>query len=454
MADKIEIIDAFLEDTKIKTVKQKPNKTKTVLKKVEPKKSKYVLGKKIMYWSLFFVPLFICLFIVSLSSNTFFSAVWSIILLILSVISVWVFYYGFLLTQLNEKMKGAVCYKKWFTRLAVALLAIYTSIGIGFTTLLYGPYEGFREWLITTAMTTMNHQHYATWFYGSDIINKVFENNRVIESGDSTNPDLIQFSKPDGSIKIYTNKYEEEILKNISEDYKIIDIDRDGFKGKLIAIYDPSKVILGVSKGIGTSLGSAHGEMLVDMSKRYDASVGINAGGFYDPDWMSSGGVPHGIVISKGKLVADNVKANVGGGLVGFNNDNKLVLTRTTAQGALKMGIRDAVEFGPFLIVNGKSSFIKGNGGWGVAPRTVIGQRKDGIVLFLAIEGRNPGYSMGADMVQLTEVMEDYGAVNAACMDGGTSSAMSENHKLITIPRISNTRTGTRRIPTVWLLEK
>ncbi len=45
------------------------------------------------------------------------------------------------------------------------------------------------------------------------------------------------------------------------------------------------------------------------------------------------------------------------------------------------MGIRDAIEFGPFLIVNGKSSFVKGNGGWGIALELPL-VRSDGIVLF------------------------------------------------------------------------
>ncbi len=86
-------------------------------------------------------------------------------------------------------------------------------------------------------------------------------------------------------------------------------------------------------------------------------------------------------------------------------------------------GVRDAVTFGPFLIVNGRRSFIKGNGGWGSAPRTAIGQRQDGIVLFLVIDGRRIKYP-GADMVDLTDILENYGAYNAANLDGGTSSVM------------------------------
>lgn len=442
---KIDIIDAY------NTSKMKKLKTKTVLRKVQPRKSKRVLGYKIMYFSMFFVPLFICLFIVSRHSSELFKPWMSVILLMSAVVSVWILYLGFTMVVLNRKIVTGRKYKPWFKALAIVVLTIYVAGGVGFTVLLYGPPKKFREWLITTAMTTMSHQYYATWFYGPAEINEVFANNRVIESGENTNPDLIQIAKPDGNIKIYANKYEEQILNHDGEDYKIIDISRSGFKGKIIAIYDPSKIVLATSKGMGTSLDNAYGELLINMSKRYNASIGINAGGFYDPTWMTAGGVPHGIVISEGKLRANNPKANVGGGLVGFNKEDKLVLTRTTPQKALDMGIRDAVEFGPYLIVNGKPSFIKGNGGWGYAPRTAVGQRKDGIVLFVVIDGRQTA-SRGADMVQLTELMQDYGAVNAACMDGGTSSAMSLDHKLISNPRDGRNRPQTRRIPNAWLL--
>lgn len=445
---KVELIDAYS-----KTGKIVPIKTKTVLRKVPFRKSKRVLGFKILYFSLYFIPLFLCLFIVSRNSNVLLKEWMSVLLLIGTVLSIWIAYLGFMMFMLNKKIKTGRIYKKWFKVLAATILVVYTLGGVGFTTLLYGPYDGFREWLITRAMKTMNHQYYATWFYGPDVIAAVFENHQIIEVNENTNPDLIKIAKYDGKRKTYANKYDAEIL-NYEEDeiYKVIDLNRDGYKGKLVAIYDPSKITLGVSQKMGTSLATAKGEMLVDMSKRYGAEIGINGGGFYDPDWNSWGGVPHGVVISEGKLLADNSKAGLGGGIIGFNKDDKLVLMRGTAKQAMDAGLRDAVEFGPYLIVNGKSSFIKGNGGWGNDARTAIGQRKDGIVLFVVIDGRNAGGSRGASMLQLTNLMKDYGAVNAGAMDGGTSSAMSYNHKLITNPRNSAFKPKTRPIPNAWLI--
>lgn len=445
---KTELIDAYS-----KTGKIVPIKTKKVLRKVPFRKSKRVLGVKILYFSLYFIPLFLSLFIVSRNSNDLLKEWMSVLLLIGTVISIWIAYLGFMMIMLNKKVKTGRVYKRWFKSLAVFTLSVYIIAGLGFTTLLYGPYKGFREWLITRAMKSMNHQHYATWFYGNEAIAKVFAENYIIEVDENTNPDLIQIVKYEGNRKTYANKFDEQILnRDEGEIYKIIDLNRDGYKGKLVAIYDPSKITLGVSQKMGTSLATAKGEMLVDMSRRYGAEIGINGGGFYDPNHNSWGGVPHGVVISKGKLLADNAKAGLGGGIVGFNKEDKLVLMRGTAKQAMDANLRDAVEFGPYLIVNGKSSFIKGNGGWDRDARTAIGQRKDGIVLFVVIDGRRANGSVGASMRNLSDLMQDYGAVNAAAMDGGTSSAMSYNHKLITNPRNSSFQAKTRPIPNAWLI--
>ena len=106
------------------------------------------------------------------------------------------------------------------------------------------------------------------------------------------------------------------------------------------------------------------------------------------------------------------------------NEDNVLMLLKnTTAEEALAMGVRDAVSWGPFLIVNGESSTVSGNGGWGGGARSAIGQRKDGTVLFLVVDS-NASRTTGAGMEDLVRIMENYGAYNAANLDGGTSSVM------------------------------
>ena len=218
----------------------------------------------------------------------------------------------------------------------------------------------------------------------------------------------------------------------------------------LTAIYDPSRVKVATTKYLGST-----GEYLVDIAKRYDAKVAINAGGFSDPGGYGNGGIPLGTVIEDGKIVWDSGGAI--GGIAGFNQDDVLVLMNGTTQDAINKGIRDAVQFGPFLIVNGKSATISGNGGWGINPRTVLAQRKDGIVLFLVVDGNGQNkYNWsgrgGVDMNGLIEILERYGAYNAVNMDGGASTTLVVENKLYNEP-CGYSSTGERELPNGWIVK-
>ena len=338
--------------------------------------------------------------------------------------------------------------KKWKKKLLTIILILFIVGGSSGLFLLYGPWHGFRDWLITTAMTTLNHQWLATMFYSDETIAEVLGNNVVIESGEDTNTDEVEIISNINSNQ-YANEYEKAILqKDAGNDlYKVIEISGKGYTGHLVAVYDPSKISVCTTKYLGTK-----GQYIVDMAKENNAVVAINGGGFVDPNYNSLGGVPQGTVIKNGKIVSNRTFKKTGG-IIGFTKDNKLILARMTANEAIKNGVRDAVSFGPFLIVNGKASFIKGNGGWGEAPRTAIGQRKDGIVLFLVIDGRMVGRP-GADMVDLTEIMQKYGAYNAANLDGGTSCGLVVNGQLINDPVNGNGKHKTRMIATGFIVKK
>lgn len=315
-----------------------------------------------------------------------------------------------------------------------------------FAFVLYGPWAGFRNFWITTAMTTMNHRYLATSLYDSKTISKVLEDNSIVEVSGSTNPDLIKFNKY-GKTKAYKNKYDEQILNHKKNQlYKVIDIEGKSYNGFLVAIYDSSRVGIATSKYLGKK-----GEAITTVAKENKAIIAMNAGGFYDPDWNSNGAIPHGIVIKNGKVISEYKPANMGGGFIGFDKKNRLILGKFSKEEALKKEIRDAIEFGPFLIVNGKSSFVKGNGGWGIAPRTAIGQREDGITLFLVINGRIPT-SIGADMADLTEIMENYGAINAANLDGGSSTELVIKNKIINTP-VAGGKNGLRDMSTFWIVK-
>ena len=315
--------------------------------------------------------------------------------------------------------------------------------------LLYGPYNGFRDWLITTAMTTMTHQYFATWFYNDEIINSVLDRNKVIETNETTDTSLIDTDSSYATSGNYKNEYERQILERDpkNNDYKIIDISGKGYSGYLVAVYDPSRIKTVVTAKLGSS-----GQYLTTMAENNDALIAINGGGFNDPNFNSTGGSPLGITVTNGKYVT-TASYKGSGGLMGFTEDDKFVLGKMTVTEAKKMKIRDAVTFGPFLIVNGKSSEVLGNGGWGTAPRTAIGQRKDGIVLFLVVDGRTAS-KPGADMDDLIEIMENYGAYNAANLDGGTSSVLVVNNTIVNDPIDSTGAHKTRPISTGFIVTK
>ena len=329
-------------------------------------------------------------------------------------------------------------------KIIIFFISFFITEVIGGSFLLYGPLPKFRNWLVTTAMTTMNHQYLATMFYSSDKIQEILESNKIIEPKDNTNLSKINTSKI--ITGLYQNEYEKEILEHDEKEmYKMIEVSGKGYSGYLVAIYDPSHVKVVTSKNLGVD-----GEYLLDMSKREKALVAINGGGFLDADGKGTGALVEGIVIRDG-VILNRSRYTRAGGLIGFTNDNKLYLGRISADEAIQMGIRDAVEFGPFLIVNGEASKVVGNGGYGLHPRTVIGQRKDGVVLFLVIDGRRVG-CMGADMDDLIEIMLRYGAYNAANLDGGNSSALVIQNKLINHPINWDDVEETRPIATGFIL--
>lgn len=319
------------------------------------------------------------------------------------------------------------------------ILFVYILCFVDGTLILYRS-QAFKEWLITTAMQTMNHQYLCKWFYSKGEINKVLGANYVVESGESTDPTLI---KKEETVT-YANEYERQILeREEGASYKIINLDVNGCKGYLAAVYDPTTVHLLVTKNLGR-----YGQYVTTMAKENNAVLAINGGGFYDPGNSSTGGSPTGITISDGKVVTrgEYGTRTQSGGIIGFDNNGILYLLKDlSVENAVSKGITNAITWGPFLIVNGEKSFIKGNGGWGYAARTAIGQRKDGIVLFLVVDS-NATRTNGADMVDLTEIMYNYGAINAANLDGGTSSVMVEHGELINDPIDAGLNHETRAI--------
>lgn len=366
----------------------------------------------------------------------------------------------------NVPPSKSKCRNKRYKKSSKSFFAKLTSFFMRFAVVsvilvlfvMYGPFTQFRDWYITTAMTTMNHQYLATWFYSSETIAEVQNRNKMIEIDSVTNPDLVTTTTTPTAAtpKItYANEFEQAVLERDEShpDYKIIKIKESSYTGYLAVIYDPSSVQALVTNNL-----NKEGQYLMDMANDAGATIAINGGVFtglststedihaQEIAYGGNGGKPQGITISKGEVIT-NTSYDGAGGVIGFTEDDILVLGRMTLSKAQSLNIRDAVTCGPFLIINGEASTVVGNGGWGTAPRTAIGQRQDGIVLMLSIDGRRATMP-GATMSDLIEIMQRYGAYNASALDGGTSTAMVENGNLVNDPIDSTGAHATRPIAT------
>ncbi len=259
------------------------------------------------------------------------------------------------------------------------------------------------------------------------MIQKRFQNNEYESSNDyqkiTFNNSLIIDTNEE---KVYDNKYEAEIQnRGENNDYKIIDLTVANNKGWLVVVYDPSDVHIMKSRAFKTPNNDGK-ENIIDMTKRYGATIGVNGGGFYD-DGKVSKDIPFGYIIENGKVIYKSHCRE--SDIIGMSNDNKLMLVHATGEKAVEMGMRDGLEFGPFLIIDGKrQTNLKPT----KAARNMIAQRDDGIILFLVTDGLS--YS-GITFNEGIDVLEKYGATTAANLDGGASTQLVVNGELLNSPK-------------------
>ena len=382
---------------------------------------------------------FLVLFIISCNSSYLFNKIFKWFFFIAFIASFIAFIY-FIVGYVSIDSDLKLPIKRWIIN---SITITYIVGCVTFINLLYGPFPKFREWLITTAMETMNHQYLCKMFYNDSYINNMLSSNFIVEPNEVMDTDLVKTKE-----KLFeydeNNEYEVKMFKNHTEDevYRLIRFKVNGQNAYLAVVYDPAHCEFLASKNVHVS-----GEYIVDMAKRTNALIAVNGGRFIDPTNKSNGNNPAGVTIQKHKIITDH-KVENGMGVIGFNNDNILVLYKNkNAQELLNLGVRDCVTSIPFLIVNGVASFTKGNGGYGYAARTAIGQRKDGVTLILVVDS-NETRTNGASMKDLTDIMLNYGAINAAALDGGTSTVMVEKGITISRPINASLRNVTRPVAT------
>jgi exopolysaccharide biosynthesis protein len=289
-------------------------------------------------------------------------------------------------------------------------------------------------------MTTFSHQYIATAFLSDNTINEIIEKNKVHDENKYSD---------DSAINVFNGKDQQGngngqpgYLQEAENKIELKNLSNGKYKAYMLIVSNPKRIGVASSDNLGKS-----GTKLSEIVKDYNAIGGINAGGFADDGGHGSGGTPTGFLIEDGRVLYGNENEKLP--LIGFNEDSVLVLGNYSLKEAKEKKIRDAVNFGPFLIVNGEPSIKDGNGGGGLQPRTAIGQRKDGAVLLLVIDGRKID-SVGATLKEVQDIMLEQGAYNAANLDGGSSTTMFYGGQLINKP---STPAGERLLPSAFLIK-
>lgn len=212
----------------------------------------------------------------------------------------------------------------------------------------------------------------------------------------------------------------------VTDEWGYTDEDNDGlilvpvaggsFTGQMLIVLDPSRVILGCD----TSVMGTEGRTVEEFAVMYDAVAAINGGGFADDNGMGNGGMPNTAVVQYGKTYFGG--QGVGDGFVGIDSNYVLHVGISSTKDVEELGIQHGVGFGPVLVVNGKPNDPE-NLESGLNPRTAIGQRPDGAILLLVVDGRQAA-SLGATYGDIADLMLEFGAVNACNLDGGSSTLM------------------------------
>jgi exopolysaccharide biosynthesis protein len=340
-------------------------------------------------------------------------------------------------------------------KVIIAIAVILVLLVSGYLTFAFGdfyPVRELREIYIETAMTTGEHHWLATAFFPKSVIDKVmvkqtkpFEdiNEADININADDSDDILGQKKLTVGGLDYTGR--EVLINDIEQGIVVSKVVGESYVGKIMLIDDPSRVYLGVSDRLGYK-----GRFILDLLAANDAIAGINASGFPDADGHGQGERADSKFRSN---FEDYCSYNYTQLTFGFNTENKLVLGMIPSREWDDYNLRDCCQFGPALVVDGEQMVYE-SAGYGLHPRTAVGQRADGVVMFLVIDGRQIGYSIGATMGECAKIMLEYNAVSAAACDGGSSSVLAYDGELLTVPSTKSGRTTGRFLPDAWLVKR
>ncbi|CDF20120.1 putative uncharacterized protein [Clostridium sp. CAG:609] len=333
---------------------------------------------------------------------------------------------------------------KVFAFVGVTVGMVFVCLLLTITLICHGPSNRAKELFATTILETGQLKFLANVFLSKDEIEGIVSKN----------------SLQDMNVEI-----DENLIKtNIDKTKELIEIhavNGNNFEGKMMVVNDPSKISLATTYPWGE-----YGKELGVLTEDAGAIAGVNGGIYYSSG--NKGGRPLGVTVSNGEI-QDISLGLVGLYLIGFDENNLLRIISLDGMNKAQVEeliktekIRDAVAFQEEssdknnhfvkLIINGEKRELNGMGS-GANPRTAIGQRKDGSVLILVTDGRGKNGHLGATASDIIDIMAEYGAVNAANLDGGSSSSLYYNHEYLMTSVTFYYANSSWRLPTAFVVK-
>ncbi len=352
-------------------------------------------------------------------------------------------------------------FRRFFLFLFTFLILVVVSLSFILNLVFNGPSPAAREILTMSLLEPSATKWIPGLFMDQEVVDSIRYAGKDEELEDSTDTSQVVIDR--GSA-VSTGSDEWAAY---SDGIRIEDYKGKTFNAHIMIIRDPSRVYLGLSTYDGFST-SIPGKRLNVAIEDEQAAAAVNAGAFNDDGTAgpSVGSVPAGLTVHGSKVVSNTghgfMPPDTDNSFCGFNEDDILVIYKnppTEAQ-IQQDRIRDGCQFGPILIINGEINQQVYSGNSGYNPRTVIGQRADGAVIFICADGRQAG-SMGATYKDMIDMLVHYGAVNAYNMDGGSSSVMlyrdinglyGEPGKVQMINSYSVLQSEPRRMPNFWMV--
>ncbi len=326
--------------------------------------------------------------------------------------------------------------------IVVTLLLLFGIVYLTVYKIANGPSKSAKEVFVSTILESGQLKFVASWVCSKEEIQEIVDRNTMKKMNTDIDESLIHIANDENKSERPSGNDDPGETEEVFDEngIRIVEVSGPFYYGKMMIIKDPAQVVTGTSRVNGQW--QTYGKDLEYLVKDNGAVAGVNGGIYVSKG--NKGGSPLGVVVEHGEICFNSPTGLAGLYMIGFDNNNLLVIKDISGMSAAafkdyvaEAGIRDAVAFQEEntdannhfvpLVINGEGRELNGQGS-GYNPRTAIGQRADGAILLLVCDGRGASGHMGASAADLIGKMLEFGAVNAANLDGGSSSTMYYNN--------------------------